>query len=265
VSVLATADLTRRFGTTTALSGVTLDVGEGEVVGLVGPSGSGKSTLLRILTGFLAPTSGRASIRGVDVGGLDASGLRRLRADVGLIYQQFNLVKRSSALDNVLCGAVSRTGIVRSLLRRPPAEELRRAAEALDRVGLLERAHQRADTLSGGQQQRVAIARLLVQDPSVVLADEPVASLDPGSVDRVMRLLRSLADDDGRTVVVTLHQVELARRFCDRIIALEHGVVCIDSPAAAVTAAQLAALYQLSADPEDGPALDHQNQEMVAQ
>jgi phosphonate transport system ATP-binding protein len=255
VTVLAATDLTRHFGTTVALSDVSFDVGEGEVVGLVGPSGSGKSTLLRILTGFVTPTSGRAVMLGVDIGQLDPPGLRRLRGHVGLIYQQFHLVRRCSALDNALCGAVSRTGAVRSLLRRPPADEVRRAVEALDRVGLLERAHQRADTLSGGQQQRVAIARLLVQDPAVVLADEPVASLDPGAGDRVMRLLRSLADDDGRTVVVTLHQVELARRFCDRILALDHGVLCIDAPASVVTAAELAALYRFAAEPAEDELL----------
>jgi len=164
------------------------------------------------------------------------------------VYQQFHLVGRASAMTNAVAGSVSRQGALATCLGRVRAVERQRAAAALDRVGLLDRWDQRTSTLSGGQQQRVAIARTLVQDPRVVLADEPVASLDPGSSMRVLGLLRSLAHDDGRTVVASLHQVEYARQFCDRVIALHQGAVVIDSPPQDISAETWTALYQLAGE-----------------
>lgn len=245
-------ELYKSYGDTHALAGVNLEVGAGEVVGLVGPSGAGKSTLLRALNRFVVPSSGRVEVDGRDVASLRGQALRDHRTSVGMVYQRFHLVGRLSALDNATSGAVSRTNSVRTLLGLLPAIERRRAFEALDRVGMAARWDQRADTLSGGQQQRVAIARTLVQDPTVVLADEPVASLDPGASERVLGLLASLAKEDGRTVVVSLHQVEYARRFCDRIVALDGGVVTIDAAPHEIPDGDWERLYQtVASDPEN--------------
>ncbi len=160
-----------------------------------------------------------------------------------MIYQQFHLVERASAFRNALSGAASRISAWRTWLVAAPIAERAAALDALTRVGLADRWAQRVDTLSGGQRQRVAVARTLVQNPRVVLADEPVASLDPASAERVLTLLASLAHDDGRTVVASLHQVEFASRFCDRIVALDHGHVVIDAPTAQVTTDQWETLY----------------------
>lgn len=245
-------NLTKSYGDNHALVDVSFAVEPGQIVALIGRSGAGKSTLLRILNGYIPPTGGTATVADRDVGRLDGAGLRALRAEVGMIYQQFNLVKRASAYRNVIDGAVGRTSTFATLVGYHSAAERSRAIDALDRVGLLARWNQRCDSLSGGQQQRVAIARLLVQDPRIVLADEPVASLDPGASSRIMRLLGHLAHDDGRTVVVSLHQVDLAVRFCDRIIALDDGKVVIDAPASSVTDDQLGSLYYLTDDHLDG-------------
>lgn len=212
-----------------ALQGVDVQLDAGQIVGLVGPSGAGKSTLLRALNGFVKPTGGRTVVCGRDPATLHGAALRAHRAEVGMIYQSFHLVTRKTAAENAVAGATGRISTWRTLLGIVPTAEQHNADRALARVGLAPRAGQRADTLSGGQRQRVAIARTLVQNPRVVLADEPVASLDPGSSTRVLSLLRSLAHDDGRTVLVSLHQIEYAREFCDRIVALEEGRVVIDS------------------------------------
>ncbi len=248
--------LTRCYGDIHALHGIDLQITAGELVGLIGPSGAGKSTLLRVLNGFVAPTSGTVKVAGKHVGGLDRAGLRRLRTDVGMVYQQFHLVRRASAVDNVLSGAVSRTGALRTWVGSFHAADRLLAFRALQRVGLLERHAQRTDTLSGGQQQRVAIARTLVHDPRLVLADEPVASLDPRSSERILTLLRELAEVDGRTVIVSLHQVDLAQQHCHRVVGLCDGRVVLDAPAASVSAAQLSALYDPDGAPEETEAGD---------
>jgi phosphonate transport system ATP-binding protein len=242
--MIRTEELTCSYSGARALKGVSLHVRAGELVGLVGPSGAGKSTLLRTFNGFVRPASGQVVVAGRDVGSLRGAALQRHRAAVGMVYQRFHLVGRATALANALSGAASRIGSVRTWLGAAPRAELVRALDALTRVGLADRWAQRADTLSGGQQQRVAIARTLVQDPDIVLADEPVASLDPGSGERVLALLASLAHDDGRTVVVSLHQIGFARRWCDRIIAIDHGNIVIDAPAPTVTEQQWERLYR---------------------
>ena len=212
-----------------ALSGVSLDVHRGEIVVLLGLSGSGKSTLLRHINGLETPTSGRVETLGQDVARLRGRDLRTLRGHIGFIFQQFEIVGPLTVLENVLTGSLSTLRGPRVGIWTYPRELRRKALEHLDRVGILERAYQRADTLSGGQQQRVAIARALMQDPEILLADEPVASLDPESSSQVMSLIREIAAERSLTVVCSLHQVELALGWGDRVVGLRAGEVVLDT------------------------------------
>jgi phosphonate transport system ATP-binding protein len=241
--VVQVAGLTKRFGATTALDGVSLEVARGEVVVLLGLSGSGKSTLLRHLDGLERPTAGSVRVLGEDVPALRGRALRALRGRVGVIFQQFELVPSLTVLENVLTGALAELRGPRLGLRTYPRALRLRALTHLDRVGLLDRAYQRADTLSGGQQQRVAIARALMQDPRILLADEPVASLDPESSDQVMALIREIAAEQGLTVLCSLHQVDLAIAWADRVVGLRHGRVVLDTPAAGLTKAEVMEIY----------------------
>ncbi|WP_309128342.1 phosphonate ABC transporter ATP-binding protein [Microbacterium sp.] len=235
--------LTKRFDQTTALSGVDLTVGRGEIVVLLGLSGSGKSTLLRHIDALELPTSGSVSVLGEKVPALRGRALRRLRSRVGFIFQQFELVGSLTVLENVLTGSLAGLrGPRLGLFSYSRADKLR-ALGHLDRVGLLDRAYQRADTLSGGQQQRVAIARALMQNPEVLLADEPVASLDPESSSQVMALIREIAADDGLTVLCSLHQVDLAIDWADRIVGLRHGEVVLDTTTDSLDKAQVMEIY----------------------
>ena len=235
--------LTKRFGSTTALSDVNLTVDRGEIVVLLGLSGSGKSTLLRHIDALELPTSGSVSVLGADVPELGGRALRRLRSRVGFIFQQFELVGSLTVLENVLTGALAGLRGPRLGLFSYSREHKLRALGHLDRVGLLDRAYQRADTLSGGQQQRVAIARALMQNPEVLLADEPVASLDPESSSQVMALIREIAADDGLTVLCSLHQVDLAIDWADRIVGLRHGEVVLDTTTDGLDKAQVMEIY----------------------
>jgi phosphonate transport system ATP-binding protein len=242
-TVVEITDLTKQFGTTTALDGVNLTVRRGEIVVLLGLSGSGKSTLLRHLDALEIPTGGNVRVLGEDVPALTGRRLRTLRSRVGFIFQQFELVPSLSVLENVLTGALADLrGPRLGLWSYPKAKKLRALAH-LDRVGLLDRAYQRADTLSGGQQQRVAIARALMQNPSILLADEPVASLDPESSDQVMALIREIAYEEGLTVLCSLHQVDLAISWADRIVGLRHGAVVLDLPATGLSKAEVMEIY----------------------
>ena len=231
-AVFEAHDVSKSFGLRRALEGVNLRVGRGEMVALIGPSGSGKSTLLRTLTGLTAidPGTGRIEALGLpmQVDGRVTDHARAVRARVGFIFQQFNLVARLSLFSNVMVGALARLPAWRGLLGAWPEAEKRNAMAALARVGVADYAGQRAGTLSGGQQQRGAIARTLVQGAEAILADEPVASLDPVSARRVMETLQGLNRSDGLTVVVTLHHVEYAVRYCDRVVALHAGQVVYD-------------------------------------
>jgi phosphonate transport system ATP-binding protein len=230
-----------------ALDGVDLVVEPGEVVALVGSNGAGKSTLLRCLVRLLEPTSGQVSIGGVDVGAIDRAGLRRLRRDVGFVFQRFHLVPRLTAFHNVLHGAMGARG-GRCLWPSTAPDEVRREAMAcLDRVGLAGLAARRIDTLSGGQQQRVAIARALLQGPRLILADEPVASLDPVASVGVMELLAELAAERDMTVIAALHQVDFALRFTGRIVGLQQGRVVLDRPTTACVDGELDRVYALAA------------------
>jgi len=243
-------DLSKTFGSARALDGVNLYVGQGEMVALLGASGSGKSTLLRHIAGFVPADRGAVVVldRRIQSDGKLARDVRRQRADIGFVFQQFNLVGRLSVMTNVLVGLLHRTSLWRSLLMRFSVPERQRALEALTSVGMEQCAWQRAATLSGGQQQRAALARCMVQGAKLILADEPIASLDPESARNVMELLCSVNQDRGCTVLVSLHQVEFALRYCPRVVALRAGCVVYDGPSAELTPAMLHELYGADAD-----------------
>jgi len=239
------ARLTKSFSNFKALDDVCIDIAAGEMVALIGASGSGKSTLLRHISGFVRADSGSVSVLGrtmQDEGRLAAS-IRRLRVDVGFVFQQFNLVGRLSVMHNVMIGVLHRMPLWRSMLMRFGDAERQAALEALVAVGIEHTAWQRAATLSGGQQQRAALARCLVQGARIILADEPIASLDPESARNVMELLAKLHKERGCTALVSLHQVDFAMKYCPRTIALNRGRVVYDGPSAALTPAQLSHLY----------------------
>ncbi|TQS42074.1 phosphonate ABC transporter ATP-binding protein [Cryptosporangium phraense] len=241
--IISVSGVTKKFGATQALNDVNVRVDRGEVVVLLGLSGSGKSTLLRHLNGLEFPTSGTVEVLGENVPALGPKGLRALRGRVGMIFQQFELVPSLTALENVLTGGLGALSGPRLGLWAYPRAMKVTALTHLDRVGLLDRAYHRADQLSGGQQQRVAIARALMQSPEILLADEPVASLDPESSNQVMALIREIAADDGLTVVCSLHQVDIALDWGDRIVGLRHGEVVLDTPATGLSKAEVMEIY----------------------
>ena len=246
-AILSVRNASRTFGARRALDGVSLSLSAGEMVALIGPSGSGKSTLLRAIGGLvtLDPGGGPVEAFGetVQADGRLSRRVREIRRRIGVIFQQFNLVGRLSLFTNVALGALGRVGAVRGLLGLWPEPVKAHAMAALVRVGVADYAGQRASTLSGGQQQRGAIARALVQQAELVLADEPVASLDPVAARRVLELLRGLNRTDGLTVMVTLHQVDYALRYCDRVIALKAGRLAYDGPPAGLNRERLAEIY----------------------
>ena len=228
-----------------ALDGVNLQVADGEMVALLGASGSGKSTLLRHLSGFVAGDAGSVAVNGrmIQRDGRLSRDVRSARAGIGFVFQQFNLVGRLPVITNVLTGLLPRVPLWRSLTRWFLRAEVRQGLDALAQVGIDDYAFQRASTLSGGQQQRAAIARTLVQNARVILADEPIASLDPESSRRVMDTLAQINRSRKVAVVVSLHQVDVALRYCPRVVALRHGKVVYDGPSAALTPAMLSDLY----------------------
>ena len=246
-AILSLRNASRTFGRRHALDGVSLSLAAGEMVALIGPSGSGKSTLLRAASGLLALDAGSGPVEAfgetVQVDGRLSRQIRRIRSRIGVIFQQFNLVGRLNLFTNVALGALGRVGSWRGFLGLWPEAVRAQAMAALVRVGVADYAGQRASTLSGGQQQRGAIARALVQQARLVLADEPVASLDPVSARRVLELLRGLNRTDGLTVMVTLHQVDYALRYCDRVIALKAGRLVFDGPPAGLNRERLAEIY----------------------
>jgi phosphonate transport system ATP-binding protein len=233
-AVLSVRNVRKTFGATRALDGVSLEVTKGEMIALIGPSGSGKSTLLRAMAGLARIDADSGVIFGfgepLQQNGRLTDKVRGARRRIGFIFQQFNLVGRLSLFTNVALGALGRIGFWRGLCGLWPDEVRQASMAALARVGVAGAAAQRANTLSGGQQQRGAIARTLVQQAEVILADEPVASLDPVSARRVMDSLRDLNRSDGLTVLVTLHQVDYALRYCDRVVALKAGQITYDGP-----------------------------------
>ncbi|WP_411374517.1 phosphonate ABC transporter ATP-binding protein [Arthrobacter sp. MPF02] len=239
------------YGAQPVLSGVDLDVRPGEMVALLGASGSGKSTLMKSLTGFAPVTGGTARVAGYDLTNLRRGDLRKLRSDVGQVFQQFNLIPRLSVLTNVLTGALHDAGPL-NLAGGFSSRHRRQAMEYLDRVGIAHKAKEPARALSGGQQQRVAIARALMQQPRVILADEPVASLDPKLAGSVLQLMREIATRDGIPVLVSLHVLPLALEHCDRVVGLRQGRMLVSAPVSRLDADKLAGLYD-----EEGTSRDH--------
>ena len=213
---------------TRALNDVSFTVQDGEFLVIIGLSGSGKSTLLRCINRLIEPTSGQMLLDGVDIGAASPAELRRIRRDIGMIFQQFNLVKRSSVMRNVLAGRLGYVNPWLSLLGIFPKEERERARRALKTVGIPDKANNRADALSGGQQQRVGIARALMQEPKLLLADEPVSALDPATSHSVLKYIEQINRDRGVTVLCSLHFLSLARTYATRIIALKDGNMMFD-------------------------------------
>lgn len=213
---------------TKALSGVDIEIKEGEFVVILGPSGAGKSTLLRCINRLIEPTWGRIFLNGEEITSLSGKKLLKARQHIGMIFQQFNLIKRLSVLQNVLCGRLGAVSALRSSFYSFSKDDINLALECLNKVGLKEYATKRADTLSGGQQQRVAIARALAQKPKVILADEPMASLDPHTAKVIMDLLKKINQEEKIIVIVNLHVVELAKEYADRIIGISKGKVVFD-------------------------------------
>lgn len=246
--VLEVAGLTRRFGSTAAVDGVSLRVPAGQMVGVIGRSGAGKSTLLRMVNRLLEPSSGTIRLGSTDVTALRGKALRDWRTSCAMIFQQFNLVPRLDVLTNVLIGRLNRRPGLSSLLGLFGAEERAMALDALDRFDLAGAALQRAGTLSGGQQQRVAICRALLQEPRMVLADEPIASLDPRNARLVMDALHRINRENGLTVLVNLHHLDTARAYCDRIVALAAGKVVFDGTSAELTTERVREIYGVSED-----------------
>jgi len=221
---------------TQALKDVSFEVQDGEFLAVIGLSGSGKSTLLRCINRLIDPTSGRILWNGMDVTAASGAELRKIRRQIGMVFQQFNLVKRSSVLTNVLAGRLGYVNPAKSLFNYFPNADKQRALNNLELMGLREKAYIRADSLSGGQQQRVGIARALMQDPKLVLADEPVASLDPRMAHQVLELLCRLAEDDGVSLLCTLHQPELAEQYFPRVLEMSAGRLSDDRSVGAAAA-----------------------------
>ncbi|MGJ8527751.1 phosphonate ABC transporter ATP-binding protein [Maritalea sp.] len=243
MSTLKIAGLSKHFGSTKAVDEINLEIDSGEFVGVIGRSGAGKSTLLRLINRLIEPTAGSVSFDDVNITELRSKELRQWRRNCAMIFQQFNLVDRLDVITNVLVGRISEHGILSSTTMRFSDEERTMAVKALDRLDMIPFALQRAGTLSGGQQQRVAIARALVQNPRIMLADEPIASLDPGNATRVMDALRTINEEDKLTVLVNLHTLDTAREYCSRIIAMRQGQVMFDGPAQQLTDAVVREIY----------------------
>jgi len=245
--LVVVSDVSKTYGSRKALDGVSVRVAAGEMVALIGPSGSGKSTLLRSITGLHPIDAGQGAIQvfgqTVQKDGRTTGQIRAARARLGMIFQQFNLVGRLSLFTNVMLGSLGRIPDWQGLLGLWPAADKIRAMAALHRVGVSDYAAQRANTLSGGQQQRGAIARAIVQGAGAILADEPVASLDPVSARKVMEILVELNQRDGLGVIVTLHQVDYAIRYCERVIALKAGRIVYDGPATGLDTQTLVDIY----------------------
>ena len=228
-------NVTRRFGGKAAVSSVSLSIPDGQMVGVIGRSGAGKSTMLRMINRLVDPTEGRISYRNRDITQVSGAELRDWRAECAMIFQQFNLVPRLDVLTNVLLGRLNSRSTLKSLLNMFSHEERIDAMSALDRLDIAAVALQRAGTLSGGQQQRVAIARAMMQSPKVILADEPIASLDPRNAKIVMDSLKAINEERGITVITNLHTLDTARNYCERIIGMAGGRVVFGGAPHALT------------------------------
>ena len=239
--------LSKRFGDTVAVHGVSLSIDAGSFVGVIGRSGAGKSTLLRMINRLNEPTSGTIEFDGATVTDLQGPALREWRRNCAMVFQQFNLIGRLDVLTNVMMGRLTSVPTWRSLLTLWSDADKLAALEALDRFGMAEYAAQRCDQLSGGQQQRVALCRALVQEPQIILADEPIASLDPRNTQIVMDALRSINRDLGITVLCNLHALDVARNYCDRLVGMSAGRVVFDGLPDALSESAVQDLYGMEA------------------
>lgn len=220
--------LTKRFGDKIAVDAANISVDTPTMIGIIGRSGAGKSTLLRMLNRLSDATTGTIAYQGEDITALRGAAKRNWQSRCAMIFQQFNLVPRLDVVSNVLHGTLNRQSTLATLFNLYPQADIHKAIEILDRLGIAEQAPKRAEALSGGQQQRVAIARALMQDPKIILADEPIASLDPMNAQVVMQSLRTIHEEDGRMVIANLHTLDTARRYCDRVIGMRDGRIVFD-------------------------------------
>jgi phosphonate transport system ATP-binding protein len=252
--------LTKRYPTgDEALKGVDLEVPKGQVMALIGPSGAGKSTLIRCINRLVEPTGGRAVLDDMDITALGSGGLRQARRRMGMIFQEYALVERLTVMENVLSGRLGYVGFWRSWFRKYPQSDIDEAFRLLDRVGLTEMCDKRADELSGGQRQRVGIARALIQDPALLLVDEPTASLDPKTSRQIMRLICELCEERDLAAIINIHDVLLAQMFVSRIVGLRLGEVVYDGPADGLSPDVLTEIYgeedweaTIKKDPDEG-------------
>lgn len=226
--MLTVTNLTKRFGTKTAVDTANFDVNKPAMVGIIGRSGAGKSTLLRMMNRLADATDGSIVFEGEDITALTGAAKRQWQSRCAMIFQQFNLVPRMDVVSNVLHGTLNRRSTLATMFNLYPQDDIHKAIDILDRLGIADQAPKRAEALSGGQQQRVAIARALMQDPQIILADEPIASLDPMNAQIVMEALRRIHEEDGRMVVANLHTLDTARRYCDRVIGMRDGRIVFD-------------------------------------
>lgn len=244
--------ITRIFGTTRAVDSVSFTIDRPMMIGVIGSSGAGKSTLLRMINRLTDASEGSLVIDGRDILTLRGHEKRSWQSDCAMIFQQFNLVPRLDVVSNVLHGLLNKRGLASTLLNIWSPVDIDRAVSILDRLGIAEQATKRAEALSGGQQQRVAIARALMQDPKIILADEPIASLDPMNAQIVMDSLRRIHDEDGRTVIANLHTLDTARRYCDRVIGMRKGRIVFDGTPAQLTTGAARDIYGAGAEFSEG-------------
>ena len=242
--MLKLSALTKRYDTgDLALNQVDLEIPDGQVLALIGPSGAGKSTLIRCVNRLVEPTSGNATLNDINLTKLSSRALRKSRRKMGMIFQEYALVERLTVMENVLSGRLGYVGFWRSYFRKFPKDDIKEAFRLLDRVGLLEMADKRADELSGGQRQRVGICRALIQDPDLLLVDEPTASLDPKTSRQIMRLINELCSERGLTAIINIHDVLLAQMFAQRIVGLANGEVVYDGKPEGLTPEVLTQIY----------------------
>lgn len=247
--MLKVENLTKVYeGGTVALKNVSFEVPDGQFLAVIGLSGSGKSTLLRCINRLIEPTEGTITWNGIDITNASQEDMRRVRRRIGMVFQHFNLVHRSKVLTNVLQGRLGYINPALSIINRFPKAEVEKAFKQLERVGLAAKAHQRADELSGGQQQRVGVARAMMQDPEMVLADEPVASLDPVLAHSIMQYLEKINDDGNVTVLCSLHFLDLVHRYADRAIALNEGELVFEGPPSEIDDARFKDIYGREAE-----------------
>lgn len=247
MSVLSVRNLKVRYSAKgpEILKGIDFDLESDDFLAMIGPSGAGKSTLIRCVNRLVEPTEGQITLLGKDVRALNARDLRGLRRNVGMIFQEFNLINRMSVMDNVLSGRLGYTGNIRSLFRHFPKEDINQALDFLERVGLSDHINKRADELSGGQRQRVGIARALMQQPKLLLLDEPTSALDPKISREVMALIMGIAKELGVPALCNIHDVQLAKEFCNRIIGLQDGYKKFDGDTATLRDSDLEDIYAM--------------------